>query len=212
MKKTKEEKLQMFFDFQEYPDKYSDEQVNELLADEEVRTFVKEASRIKQAMMKQNLKHVDVDEAWQQFTKEHLISKRKWMNIAATAIGVVFISGIAFASAVQLGIISFPNTTPTEKHTTETIVSKEHIEIVPDVKKDSIDMKPVIFEDAELKEVLTQFAAFYQVKVIYNNEEVVKARLYFTWDKNKPLNDCIEVLNGFDRFNLSYSNNTITVE
>ena len=34
---SKEEKRQMFFDMQEHPDRYTDEQVERLLADEDVR-------------------------------------------------------------------------------------------------------------------------------------------------------------------------------
>ena len=37
--KSKEEKRQMFFDMQEHPDRYTDEQVERLLADEDVKDF-----------------------------------------------------------------------------------------------------------------------------------------------------------------------------
>lgn len=37
--KSKEDKRQMFFDMQEYPDCYTDEQVERLLADEDVKDF-----------------------------------------------------------------------------------------------------------------------------------------------------------------------------
>ena len=73
-------------------------------------------------------------------------------------------------------------------------------------------MKPVVFENAELGDILSQMANFYHVKVVYKNEETSKIRLYFNWDKQQSLNHCLDILNGFDRINIIYSDNTITVE
>ena len=62
--KSKEEKRQMFFDMQEHPDRYTDEQVERLLADEDVKDFFHDMAMVRMAMKKGSPKKVNVDEAW----------------------------------------------------------------------------------------------------------------------------------------------------
>lgn len=50
--KSKEEKRQMFFDMQEHPDRYTDEQVELLLADEDVKDFFHDMAMVRMAMKK----------------------------------------------------------------------------------------------------------------------------------------------------------------
>lgn len=209
---TKEEKRQMFFDIQEHSESYSDEQINLLLADEEIREFAKDVAHIKRAMLKGNPKHVDIDRAWKEFAKKQALPKRGRLKIAASIIGIVFISSIAFAAVVQLGIINVASDNRTETKAAETVVTQERVRPELDEKKDTTDTNPVVFENVELKEILTQMSAFYQVKIVYANEEAAKTRLYFNWDKSKSLDSCIDILNGFDRINLTRADGAITVE
>ncbi len=48
--KSKEEKRQMFFDMQEHPDRYTDEQVKRLLADEDMKDFFHDMAMVRMAM------------------------------------------------------------------------------------------------------------------------------------------------------------------
>ena len=68
---SKEEKRLMLFDMQEHPEKYTDEQVERLLADEEVKEFFHELVMARMAGKKANPKNVDVDEAWKEFVQAH---------------------------------------------------------------------------------------------------------------------------------------------
>ena len=69
---SKEEKRMMLFDMQEHPEKYTDEQVERLLDDEEVKEFFHELAMARMAGKKANPKDVDVDEAWKEFVQAHL--------------------------------------------------------------------------------------------------------------------------------------------
>ena len=68
---SKEEKRMMLFDMQEHPEKYTDEQVERLLADEEVKEFFHELAMARMAGKKANPKEVDVDGAWKEFVQAH---------------------------------------------------------------------------------------------------------------------------------------------
>lgn len=69
--KNKEEKRQMFFDMQEHPDRYTDEQVEALLADEDIKPFFHDMAMARMAQQKANPKRVDVDGAWKEFAEKH---------------------------------------------------------------------------------------------------------------------------------------------
>ena len=67
LNKSKEEKRQMFFDMQEHPDRYTDEQVERLLADEDMKDFFHDMAMVRMAMKKGTPKKVNIDEAWKEF-------------------------------------------------------------------------------------------------------------------------------------------------
>ena len=102
-KKSKEEKRMMFFDMQEHPDRYTDEQMEALLADGEMKAFFHDMALARMAQQKANPESVDVDEAWSVFAAKHRQAKGNRMKIAASIVGVVFLSGVALA-AIHSGV------------------------------------------------------------------------------------------------------------
>ena len=65
---NKDEKRLMLFDMQEHPEKYTDEQVERLLADEEAQEFLRDLAMARMAGKKSTPKKVDVDKAWKEFS------------------------------------------------------------------------------------------------------------------------------------------------
>ena len=78
---NKNEKRMMFFDMQEHPEKYTDEQMEHLLTDEEVKVFLRDLAMARMAGKKATPKKVDVDKAWKEFSNG---SYRNRMKIAAS--------------------------------------------------------------------------------------------------------------------------------
>ena len=95
---NKDEKRLMLFDMQEHPEKYTDEQVEHLLADEEVKEFLRDLAMARMAGKKATPKKVDVDKAWKEFANS---SYRNRMNIAASIVGIIFLSGVAFGCCAE---------------------------------------------------------------------------------------------------------------
>ena len=75
---TPDKKKQMFLDMQEHPEKYSEEQIE---------TMMDDLDRLP-----------DVDVAWQEFQQTGQSSPRRWLKAAASIIGVLMLSGIAYAA------------------------------------------------------------------------------------------------------------------
>lgn len=212
---NKDEKRLMLFDMQEHPDKYTDEQIEHLLADEEVKEFLRDLAMARMAGKKATPKKVDVDKAWKEFSNG---SYRNRMKIAASIVGIIFLSGVALA-AVQNGWLNFStsdkvvdNKAMAEQIVPSNTLANDSIKAMTVEPTDSLDMKPVVFDNAELGTILMQMADFYHVKVEYMNANTQHVRLFFNWNKTKTLEQNLELLNAFDRIQIEYADGTLIVK
>ena len=223
--KSKEEKRQMFFDMQEHPNRYTDEQMERLLADEDMKDFFHDMAMVRMAMKKGNPKKVNIYEAWKEFADKQGLkankasgktSSNRW-KIAASIIGVIFFSAITFA-AIHSGFFRSSSSDETSQAKTEQVSSTsdlnktDSIKVSATEKADSLDLKPVVFDNAELGNVVSQLAAFYHVKVEFNNAESQHIRIFFNWDKTKTLKQNLEILNAFERIQITEVYGTLKVE
>ena len=223
--KSKEEKRQTFFDMQEHPDRYTDEQVERLLADEDMKDFFHDMAMVRMAMKKGNTKKVNIDEAWKEFVdKQGLkvnetfgkISSNRW-KIAASIIGVIFLSGITLA-AIHSGFFRSSSSDEANQakmkqvSSTSDLNKMDSIKVSATEKADSLDLKPVVFDNAELGNVVSQLAAFYHVKVEVDNAESQHIRIFFNWDKTKTLKQNLEILNAFERIQITEVDGILKVE
>ena len=212
---NKDEKRLMLFDMQEHPDKYTDEQIEHLLADEEVKEFLRDLAMARMAGKKATPKKVDVDKAWKEFSNG---SYRNRMKIAASIVGIIFLSGVALA-AVQNGWLNFStsdkvvdNKAMAEQIVPTNTLANDSLKAMTVEPTDSLDMKPVVFDNAELGTILMQMADFYQVKVEYMNANTQHVRLFFNWNKTKTLEQNLELFNAFDRIQIEYADGTLIVK
>ena len=212
---NKDEKRLMLFDMQEHPDKYTDEQIEHLLADEEVKEFLRDLAMARMAGKKATPKKVDVDKAWKEFSNG---SYRNRMKIAASIVGIIFLSGVALA-AVQNGWLNFStsdkvvdNKVMTEQIVPSNTLANDSLKAMTVEPTDSLDMKPVVFDNAELGTILMQMADFYHVKVEYMNANTQHVRLFFNWNKTKTLEQNMELLNAFDRIQIENADGTLIVK
>ena len=227
--KQSEEKQRIFLNMLDHPEKYTTKEIEALLADEEISSFASYLTMTKRAMKRHEDEDIDVNAEWEHFAIEHSIPQRRnWKRIAASTIGIIFISGLAFAATVQLGILPFFNSKeeveihPKTPHITATdSIKKAQAErqVVSDSlnrvllhKTDSIPPQPIVFEDTSLKTIVDAMAAYYHVDVKVLNPVSTHIRLYFKWDRQCSLQQNIELLNAFDRVKVSYSDNTLTIE
>lgn len=212
---NKDEKRLMLFDMQEHPDKYTDEQIEHLLADEEVKEFLRDLAMARMAGKKATPKKVDVDKAWKEFANG---SYRNRMKIAASIVGIIFLSGVALA-AVQNGWLNIStsdkvvdNKVMTEQIVPSNTLANDSLKAMTVEPTDSLDMKPVVFDNTELGTILMQMADFYHVKVEYMNANTQHVRLFFNWNKTKTLEQNMELLNAFDRIQIEYADGTLIVK
>ena len=198
--KTNDHNKQLYRDMQEAPEKYSDQEI--------------------EAMMDDLDQTPDVDDAWQQFTQQHIPSVRSiyaWRKIAAILIGILTLSGITFA-AVHIVRHSQHEEQPVaaeEKPQSAIIVSQT-------LPTDTIAKSgPVIFDNVTLDSIAKDIATYHHLDVDLQNErqrvgasagmQASQLRFYFVWNQEESLQEVIEKLNMFEHVNMAVENGKLIV-
>ena len=81
---------------------------------------------------------------------------------------------------------------------------------VPDAIMNLIGFYPIKMK--QVGNVVSQLAAFYHVKVELDNAESQHIRIFFNWDKTKTLKQNLEILNAFERIQITELDGTLKVE
>jgi len=211
---TTSENIRQLLEMLDNPEAYTEQGIQDIInRDEDTREtyrMIVEAKR--SSRQRQANKPVDVDAAWKKFNqnKQPKQHSYNWMKIVASFIGVLLVSGIAFA-AFQLvrhtqqhtpkteEVINTPkstNITPTDTLTTDTIT-------VP---------QPIIYDNIPLEKMLPEIAAHYDAKVTFVNDETRQLRFRFVWNPQKGIDQVVSDLNQFERLTVTLKDNQITVE
>ena len=184
----KEEQIRMLL----HPEDYTDEQLDQMLDETDIKV-------------------PDANEAWEKFRSEkrEVKSERPMLlKIAAMFVGVLMLSGIAYAT---VHIIGNHEAGVAEQ---EAVVSTNTQHLSPNTQTptDSTSMKPVVYEDVELATILSEIATFYQCEVVYKSEASKLIRLYFTWDKKATIDELIDTFNKFERIHITREDKKLIVE
>jgi ferric-dicitrate binding protein FerR (iron transport regulator) len=215
-------KIELLLDIQEHPEKYSDEQLNSMLAeDEELAEMMEQLATTKRAMTKEEAEdeQLDMDVLWQEFEAEHELefdepeTKRVSMplrKIAAMFIGVALTAGVAFAAIQIVRSVSKPAPEPTK---IEAPAAPKAAQPNDEVPADTVvAVKPVVFDNVELAQIMAQIAAHYKAEVEIENEDAGAYRLYFEWNSQETLEHVVERLNRFESINIELNNNKMKVK
>ena len=237
--KMDSQKWDMLLDLLEHPEKYSETQKDELLGDEEVNELYQQLIEIRQSLdfakSKEEMKLPSIDAEWEKLKEEK--QQKEDMNqnaetqqtaklfplwspmrkVAAVA-AVLVVSGITFA-AIHLITRSHQ---ASDNSNTELVSShKNSIQQVSAPQKSNIEEKtdsaslaqlPLVYENAELQNILTPIAGHFHLQVTYQNESARHIRLFLQLEKNMSLDDIIELMNHFEKVNIRHEGQTLIVE
>ena len=237
--KMDSQKWDMLLDLLEHPEKYSETQKDELLGDEEVNELYQQLIETRQSLdfakSKEEMKMPSIDAEWEKL-KEEMQQKEEmsqnaetqqtaklfplWspMRKVAAVAAVLVVSGITFA-AIHLVTRSHQ---AFDKNNTELVAShKDSIQQVSAPQKSNIEEKtdsaslaqlPLVYENAELQNILTPIAGHFHLQVTYQNESARHIRLFLQLEKNMNLDDIIELMNHFEKVNIRHEGQTLIVE
>ena len=237
--KMDSQKWDILLNLLEHPEKYSETQKDELLGDKEVNELYQQLIETRQSLdfakSKEKMKMPSIDAEWEKLKEEKQQKEEMSQNaetqqtaklfplwspmrkVAAVA-AVLVVSGITFA-AIHLVTRSHQ---PSDKYNTELVASrKDSIQQFSAPQKSNIEEKsdsaslaqlPLVYENAELQNILTPIAGHFHLQVTYQNESARHIRLFLQLEKNMSLDDIIELMNHFEKVNIRHEGQTLIVE
>ncbi|MCR4920083.1 MAG: DUF4974 domain-containing protein [Bacteroidaceae bacterium] len=211
----------------QHPKQLTEEQLQQILADDEMRQLVQQLGFAKRAFKYNELADntPDVDAEWEKFAANHAsqldtLDEEKpkprfhayffTHKVAASFIGVLLASGIAFA-AIQIARNINPSNP--QQPTTEQANDKRPATSLPadTIKAGTIPSEPYVFNNVPLDSMLTAIAAVHGVQVEFENEAARQLRFHFVWKRGDSLDRVIEKLNTFEAVNIGVENKKLVV-
>ena len=211
---TTSENIRQLLEMLDNPDAYTEQEIQNIInRDEDTReTYRLMVAAKRSSRQRQAEEPIDVDAAWQKLNqkvhpKQHGLG---WIKIAASSVGVLLVSSIAFA-AIQIvryaqqhtpkteEVINTPkpaNTTPSDTLPTDTTAVSQ----------------PIIYDNIPLEKMLSEIAAHYDAKVTFVNDEARGLRFRFVWNPQKGIGQVVSDLNQFERLTVTLKDDVITVE
>ena len=211
---TTNEKIRQLLEMLDNPDAYTEQQIQDIInRDEDTReTYHLMVEAKRSSRHRQNQKPVDVDAAWQRFNQK-LQPKQYgfgWMKIAASFIGVLLVSGIAFA-AIHI-VRQYQKQEAPQTEIAENVTPSVTTLPADTLTSDTITVQPIIYDNIPLEKMLPEIAAHYDAEVIFANDEVRQLRFRFVWNPQQDIDQVISDLNQFERLTVTRKDNQITVD
>ena len=238
-----QQRIEWLLELQDHPEQLTDEQLQQILADDEMRHLVQQLGFAKRAFKHDALKNdtPDVEGEWEKFAASHseeltnaaraegklactmpckeeedesqldILDEGEYKprlraylaprKIAASFIGVLLASGIAFAAIQVVRNISTPKP---QQPTTEQTTDIDPVTFLPadTVQADTISVEPYIFNNVPLDSMLTAIATAHGVGVEFENEAARHLRFHFVWKREDSLSRVVEKLNTFETVNI----------
>ena len=211
---TTSENIRQLLEMLDNPDAYTEQEIQDIIhRDEDTReTYRLMVAAKRSSRQRQAEEPIDVDAAWQKLNqkvhpKQHSFG---WMKIAASFVGVLLVSGIAFA-AIQIVRYAQQHTPKTEEviNTTKPASTTPADTLPTDTTAVS---QPVIYDNIPLEKMLSEIAAHYDAKVSFVNDEARGLRFHFVWNPQKGIGQVVSDLNQFERLTVTLKDDVITVE
>ena len=224
------DKFEKILDIIDHQEKYSDEEIREILQDEECRKLYQTMVEVDSALENPS-PIINIDEEWEKFSQEHQLQEEatqnaaqeaashpitSWRKLAASIAGFVLISGIAFA-AIHTYIKRSQETTQVTADTHPEVIKSDSAKQV--AAKDSLTHpkpeKPAIhktFENVSFEQMISEIASYYDLQVKFENNEDKTLRLYYEWNSHSSIENIVKELNQFENVNIELQQNELIVK
>ena len=215
------DKFEKILDIIDHQEKYSDEEIREILQDEECRKLYQTMVEVDSALESPS-PIINVDEEWEKFSQEHQLQEKathpitSWRKLAASIASFVLISGIAFAAIHTYIKRSQEPTQVTADIHPEAIKSDSAKQVAAtDSLTHPKPEKPVIhktFENVAFEQMLSEIASYYDLQVKFENNEDKTLRLYYEWNSHSSIENIVKELNQFENVNIELQQNELIVK
>ena len=248
---NEDKRIEWLLELQDHPERLTDEQLQQILADDEMRQLVQQLGFAKRAFKHQEVKNdiPDVDSEWEKFAASHsdeltnaaraegkfactmpckeeedesqleILDEGEYKprlraylaprKIAASFIGVLLASGIAFAAIWSLT----PSPSPKGEGSEYTQVSDTVKSVTTPLStgRGAGGEVSYVFNNVPLDSILTTIAVAHGAQVEFENDAARQLRFHFVWKREDSLASVVEKLNTFDAVNIGMEDKKLVV-
>ena len=203
-------KTDLLLQMMEQPHRYTVEEWQEILADDECRELYTLMSMTQSAVDTARADKEVTDEMingeWQRLSSVQ--SSFQFRKFAAMFVGILMLSGIAFAA---IHIASHYNA-PKEQETKVIKNSQPSTSSPQFAEPDTIAApQPKLYDNVPLGEIFEELSGYYHVNVVYQNDDAPRLRLFYQWKPEYPLEKVVEMLNNFEWIQIETENDTLFI-
>ena len=212
------DKIDRLLDAIEHPDRYSEKDVEAMLADPEVMEVYRLLDTTKAVLTP--IPAPDVDAEWKEFERVHRKNRFRMLdlfsrNIAASiAIGIASLAAVAAVVGVSVNYALNQKPEAPSAETAAavigTVVSNDSTVASGEVP--AIAPETIIFDNEPLEAIANRIAEYYGYKVQFSDEAPKILRLYFRWNQAQTLDEVVESLNNFEQIHISVKDKTIKID
>jgi hypothetical protein len=234
--KTTNDPIRLLLEMLDNPEAYTEQQIHDIIHRDET---TREAYRLmvdakRSSRRRHNDKAVDVDAAWKKMKDEKLKIKDERLKmkderasnfssfifhlssqkIAASFIGVLIASGIAFATVhIVCTVVGHDLKSSAQVEQPATVRPSQAAQAsAQTVPADTATVQPVVYDNIPLEKMLTDIAAHYDVSVTFVSDEARQLRFRFVWNPQNDIDRVVSDLNQFERLTVTLNDRQITVE
>ena len=211
-------KIDLLLQMMEQPQRYTTSEWQEILADEECRELYtlmsKTQSTVSAAHADETITEEMIDEEWQRVSNarsadyKHYTLHSKLLKFAAMFVSILMLSGIAYAA---IRIVNHNNSSK-EQEVTEVTNTQPSTTNSQLIKTDSIAItQPKLYDNVPLGEIFEELSAYYNVEVVYQNEDAPRLRLFYRWKPDYTLEKVVEMMNNFEWIQIQIESDTLFI-
>ena len=229
-------KTDLLLQMLEQPHQYTADEWQEILADDECRELYTLMSKTQSAVdatrAEEGITDEMIDAEWQYFLtaqynsqlsiafafprgqrfsiprwRRPLVLNSQIRKLAAIFIGILLISGIAYAAIHLVRQHQKAKAPQTEQAAT----IKKHVILSDTLRVESTAVDPVIYDNVPLEKMLPEIAAHYGASVTFRDDAARQLRLFYQWRHEYTIEKVVEMLNNFETLQLHLEGDTLFV-
>lgn len=215
------DKYDLVFNIIEHPEKYTSEQLTEIMSEPETREIYNMLCKT-ESVIKDSEKP-DATTEWEKFSNSQLVRQHRlfswlfsWFGSRAASTAAIVstsIAAVAAGIAVTVSVIKYKSEPIAENEA----VAPSVVAVSADTTTTTCDtfnvrLTPVMFENEPLEKIMKEVAKAYGVEVKFNDMGTASLHLYYKFDPSQSLNEVVEQLNTFEQINIRRNGNTLTID
>ena len=202
-------KTDVLLQMMEQPHRYTGEEWQEILSDDECRELYTLMSMTQSAVdaARADKKVTDemIDGEWQRLSSVQ--SDFQFRKFAAMFVGILMLSGIAFAA---IHIISH-----SDSHKEKDTVAVSNVSPLTQqapLPQDTIAApQSKLYDNVPLGEIFEELSSYYQIIAVYRNDATRQIRLFYQWKPDYTIEKVVDMLNNFEWLQLELKSDTLYV-